>query len=84
MGGAWTDTEFAFGRPDGNRLYPQHVSDQFLWPAYLAGLPGWAAADPAPRPPPWRGLADAGSLPHRATPAADLSRLAQGPARAQP
>jgi integrase len=25
--------------PDGDRLHPQHVSDQFLWLAYLAGLP---------------------------------------------
>ncbi|MEU1723343.1 tyrosine-type recombinase/integrase [Nonomuraea sp. NPDC005692] len=28
-----------FRQPDGNRLHPQHVSDQFLWLAYLAGLP---------------------------------------------
>ncbi|MFF0869873.1 site-specific integrase [Nonomuraea sp. NPDC003560] len=39
MGEAWVDTGFVFTQPDGNRLYPQHASDQFLWLAYLAGLP---------------------------------------------
>ncbi|RSN07375.1 site-specific integrase [Nonomuraea sp. WAC 01424] len=39
MGEAWVDTGFVFTQPDGNRLHPQHVSDQFLWLAYLAGLP---------------------------------------------
>ncbi|MEU8319808.1 tyrosine-type recombinase/integrase [Nonomuraea sp. NPDC048881] len=39
MGEAWIDTGFVFTQPDGNRLHPQHVSDQFLWLAYLAGLP---------------------------------------------
>lgn len=39
MGEAWTNTEFVFTQPDDNRLHPQHVSDQFLWLAYLAGLP---------------------------------------------
>ncbi|MFI6393718.1 tyrosine-type recombinase/integrase [Nonomuraea sp. NPDC050540] len=28
-----------FTQSDGDRLHPQHVSDQFLWLAYLAGLP---------------------------------------------
>ncbi|MEU4233260.1 site-specific integrase [Nonomuraea sp. NPDC026600] len=39
MGEAWTNTEFVFTQSDGSRLHPQHVSDQFLWLAYLAGLP---------------------------------------------
>ncbi len=39
MGEAWTDSGFVFTQPDGSRLHPQHVSDQFLWLAYLAGLP---------------------------------------------
>ncbi|WP_221762221.1 site-specific integrase [Nonomuraea sp. WAC 01424] len=39
MGEAWVDSGFVFTQPDGNRLHPQHVSDQFLWLAYLAGLP---------------------------------------------
>ncbi|MEU8401765.1 site-specific integrase [Nonomuraea sp. NPDC048892] len=39
MGEAWSDTGFVFTQPDGSRLHPQHVSDQFLWLAYLAGLP---------------------------------------------
>ncbi|MGW0195425.1 hypothetical protein [Nonomuraea sp. NPDC003201] len=34
MGEAWTDSGFVFTQPDGNRLHPQHVSDQFLWPGY--------------------------------------------------
>ncbi|MEV6040540.1 hypothetical protein AB0L65_56195 [Nonomuraea sp. NPDC052116] len=43
MGEAWTDSGFVLTRPDGNRLHPQHVSDQFLWP----GLPGRATTRPA-------------------------------------
>ena len=39
MGEAWTDSGFVFTQPDGSHLHPQHVSDQFLWLAYLAGLP---------------------------------------------
>ncbi|TDE45738.1 site-specific integrase [Nonomuraea mesophila] len=39
MGEAWTDTGFVFTQPDGTRLHPQHISDQFLCLAYLAGLP---------------------------------------------
>ncbi|MFG1702667.1 tyrosine-type recombinase/integrase [Nonomuraea sp. M3C6] len=39
MSEAWTDSGFVFTQPDGTRLHPQHVSDQFLWLAYLAGLP---------------------------------------------
>ncbi|YCK35241.1 hypothetical protein ACNF49_14485 [Actinomadura sp. ATCC 39365] len=31
MGEAWVDTGFVFTQPDGNRLHPQHVPDQFLW-----------------------------------------------------
>ncbi|WP_181958231.1 tyrosine-type recombinase/integrase [Nonomuraea deserti] len=38
-GEAWADTGFVFTQPDGSRLHPQHVSDQFLWLACLAGLP---------------------------------------------
>jgi integrase len=39
VGEAWKETGFVFTQPDGDRLHPQHVSDQFLWLAYLAGLP---------------------------------------------
>jgi integrase len=39
MGEAWRGTGFVFTQSDGDRLHPQHVSDQFLWLAYLAGLP---------------------------------------------
>ncbi|WP_192793711.1 tyrosine-type recombinase/integrase [Nonomuraea angiospora] len=38
-GEAWKDTGFVFTQSDGDRLHPQHVTDQFLWLAYLAGLP---------------------------------------------
>ncbi|WP_336245674.1 tyrosine-type recombinase/integrase [Nonomuraea sp. SYSU D8015] len=38
-GSAWKDSGFVFTQPDGDRLHPQHVSDQFLWLAYRAGLP---------------------------------------------
>ncbi|MGP3960025.1 tyrosine-type recombinase/integrase [Nonomuraea sp. 3N208] len=38
-GSAWRDSGFVFTQPYGDRLHPQHVSDQFLWLAYLAGLP---------------------------------------------
>ncbi|MEV1175844.1 hypothetical protein [Nonomuraea sp. NPDC049784] len=39
MGEAWTNAAFVVTQPNGSRLHPQHVSDQFLWLAYLAGLP---------------------------------------------
>ncbi|KAB8189533.1 tyrosine-type recombinase/integrase [Nonomuraea phyllanthi] len=39
MGEVRTDSGFVFTQPEGSRLHPQHVSDQFLWLAYLAGLP---------------------------------------------
>ncbi|MFI6744376.1 tyrosine-type recombinase/integrase [Nonomuraea sp. NPDC050451] len=39
MGKAWTDCGFVVTQPNGSRLHPQHVSDQFLWLAYLTGLP---------------------------------------------
>ncbi|MEV4019892.1 tyrosine-type recombinase/integrase [Nonomuraea angiospora] len=39
LGEAWKDTGFVFTQPDGDRLHPQHVTEQFLWLAYLAGLP---------------------------------------------
>ncbi|WSG19335.1 tyrosine-type recombinase/integrase [Nonomuraea sp. NBC_01738] len=38
-GEVWKETGFVFTQADGDRLHPQHVSDQFLWLAYLAGLP---------------------------------------------
>ncbi|MFD9944137.1 tyrosine-type recombinase/integrase [Nonomuraea sp. NPDC059023] len=38
-GETWRGTGFVFTQSDGDRLHPQHVSDQFLWLAYLAGLP---------------------------------------------
>ncbi|WP_425565062.1 tyrosine-type recombinase/integrase [Nonomuraea bangladeshensis] len=34
-----SDTGVLFTQPDGSRLHPRHVSDQFLWLACLAGLP---------------------------------------------
>ncbi|GLW98803.1 site-specific integrase [Microtetraspora sp. NBRC 16547] len=39
LGEAWKDTGFVFTQEDGDRLHPQYVSDQFLWLAYMAGLP---------------------------------------------
>ncbi|MFG6197213.1 tyrosine-type recombinase/integrase [Nonomuraea sp. JJY05] len=39
IGEAWKDTGFVFTQSDGDRLHPQHVTDQFLWLGYLAGLP---------------------------------------------
>ncbi|GAA3118550.1 tyrosine-type recombinase/integrase [Planomonospora alba] len=39
LGAAWKATGFVFTQHDGDRLHPQHVSDQFLWLAYQAGLP---------------------------------------------
>ncbi|MEV4062404.1 tyrosine-type recombinase/integrase [Nonomuraea dietziae] len=39
VGEAWKETGFVFTQSDGDRLHPQHVSNQFLWLAYLSGLP---------------------------------------------
>jgi integrase len=39
MGAGWKETGFVFTQPDGDRLQPQHVSDQFIELAYHAGLP---------------------------------------------
>jgi integrase len=38
-GPAWVDSGFVFTNPDGSRLHPHHVTDQFQWLAYTAGLP---------------------------------------------
>jgi integrase len=38
-GPAWIDTGFVFTNPDGSRLHPQHVTDEFQHLAYTAGLP---------------------------------------------
>ncbi|HEY1155118.1 MAG TPA: tyrosine-type recombinase/integrase, partial [Arthrobacter sp.] len=38
-GETWQETGLVFTQANGDRLHPQHVSDQVLWLAYLAGLP---------------------------------------------
>ncbi|WP_344944090.1 tyrosine-type recombinase/integrase [Sphaerisporangium flaviroseum] len=38
-GPARVDSGFVFTNPDGSRLHPQHLTDQFCWLAYTAGLP---------------------------------------------
>lgn len=36
---AWIDSGFVFTNPDGSRLHPQHLTDEFQRLAYTAGLP---------------------------------------------